>query len=225
MLLKKIILEGDPKYEKENKLFPIRWKSHHITELFIELCPELELDGNGQLTILATRNRRQNAKKYNNYKAFHASSYYLDKEQIKTLELLESEDAEKYILNIIEEVLIDITNMSGKNEEKSNTIKATIKKMIDQDLSLRKKIKTLSKTSKGGKYKAEVFRCLNRTVGEAWCVQIKCGNSDQTKIQWLANIPDYLDRRDYFKKSRWEENKFIITNKLGAEVALVDVDD
>lgn len=224
MVLKKIILEGDSKYEKENKLFPIRWKSHHITELFIELCSDLELDGNGQLTILATRNRRQNAKKYNNYKAFHTSSYYLEEEQIKTLELLEAEEAEKYILNIIEEVLIDITNMFGKNEEKSNTIKVTIKKMIEQNLSLKKKIKTLSKNAKGGKYKAEVFRCLNQKVGEAWCVEIKYGSSDQTKIKWLGNKPDYLDRRDFLKKSKWEETKFIITNKLGVEVVLIDVD-
>lgn len=225
MLLKKIILEGDSKYERANKLIPIRWKSHYITELFMELCPKIELDGNGKLTIFATRNRRQNAKKYNNYKAFHVSSYYLEMEQIKTLELLELEETEKYILDIIEEVLIDITNMFDKSEEKSNIIRQTIEKMIEQDLSLKKKIKTLSKTAKGGKYKADVYRCLNRTVGEAWCVEIKYGNSDQTKIKWLSDKPDYLDRRDYFKKSRWEENKFILTDKLGAEVALIDVAD
>ncbi|CAH1225237.1 hypothetical protein [Paenibacillus sp. JJ-223] len=67
MKLKTIILQGDSKYEKENQLFPIRWKSHHVTELFMELFPDIELDGNRQLTILATRDRRENAKKYNNY--------------------------------------------------------------------------------------------------------------------------------------------------------------
>lgn len=225
MLLKKIILEGDSKYEKEHKLFPIRWKSHHVTELFIELCPEIELDGNRQLTILATRKRRENSKKYNNYKAFHASSYYLEEEQIKTLELLESEEAEKYILNIIEEVLIDITDMFDKTAEKNNIIKDTVKEMVEKDFSLKKKINTLSKKAKGGKYKAEVFRCLNKNSGEAWCVEIQCGSSAQTsRVEWLTNKPDYLDRRDYFKKSRWEENKFIITNKLGVEVVTIDVD-
>jgi len=39
----------------------------------------------------------------------------------------------------------------------------------------------------------------------------------------LTNKPDYLDRRDYFKKSRWEENTFIIANRLGVEVASIDV--
>jgi hypothetical protein len=225
VLLKKIILEGDSKYERANKLFPIRWKSHYLTELFMELCPKMELDGNGKLTIFATRNKIQNTKKYNNYKAFHVSSYYLEMEQINRLERLELEEAEKYMLNIIEEVLIDIVNVFDNSEENINIIRETIKKMNEQDLSLKKKIKTLSKTSKGGKYKADVFRCLNRTVGEAWCVELKCDNSDQTKIKWLSDIPDYLDRRDYFKKSRWEDNKFIITDKLGTEVALIDIDD
>jgi len=54
----------------------------------MELCPEMELDGNRQLTILATRKRIKNSKKYNNYKAFHASSYYLEEDQIKTLMLV-----------------------------------------------------------------------------------------------------------------------------------------
>lgn len=222
MVLKKIILEGDSEYEKTKKLFPIRWKSHHLTELFIESCPHLELDGNQKLTIFATRNRMQNANKYNNYKSFHVSSYYLEEEQINTLEILEAVEAEKYILSIIEEVLIDITNKLGDNEEKRDIIRATIKEMIEQDLSLKKKSKTLSKISMGGKYKADVFRCLSRTLGESWCAEVKYDSSGKNMIKWLTNKPDYLDRRDYFKKSRWEENKFIITNKLGVEVALIE---
>ena len=54
-------------------------------------------------------------------------------------------------------------------------------------------------------------------------VEILCGNSTQTRVEWLTNKPDYLDRRDYFKKSRWEENTFIIANRLGVEVASIDV--
>lgn len=83
----------------------------------MELCPKIELDGSGKLSIFATRDKTQNANKYNNYKAFHVSSYYLEMEQIKTLELLELEEAEIYILNIIEEVLIDIINMVDKSED------------------------------------------------------------------------------------------------------------
>jgi len=221
--LKKIILEGDSKYEKEKQIFPIRWKSHHVTELFMELFPEIELDGNKQLTILATRNRRENAKKYNNYKAFNASSYYLEEEQIKTLELLNSEDAERFVLDIIQEVLVDITNILGENEEKNSSIKATTKQVIEMEFSLKRKIKTLSKKSKRGKYKADVFRCLNKTSGEAWCVELENGISGQTRVEWLTSKSDYLDRRDYFKKSKWEENKFIITNKLGVEVVSIEV--
>ncbi|WP_145046558.1 hypothetical protein [Paenibacillus xylanexedens] len=223
MKLKKIILEGDSKYEKVNQLFPIRWKSHHVTELFMELLPEIELDGNKQLTILATRNRRENAKKYNNYKAFNASSYYLEEEQIKTLELLKNpEDVERFVLGIIEEVLVDIINIVGEDEEKISAIKDTTKKVMESEFSLKKKINTLSKKSKIGKYKADVFRCLNRVFGEVWCVELENGLSGKTRVEWLTSKPDYLDRRDYFKKSKWEENKFIITNKLCIEVSSIE---
>lgn len=222
MKLKKIILEGDSKYEKANQAFPIRWKSHHVTELFVELFPEIELDGNRQLTILATRNRRENAKKYNNYKAFNVSSYYLEEEQIKALEALNPED-ENFILDIIEEVLVDITNILGGDEEKRSAIKDTTKQVREMEFSLKKKVKTLSKKSKVGKYKADVFRCLNKTFGEAWCVELENGISGQTRVEWLTGKPDYLDRRDYLKKSKWEENKFIITNRLGIEVFSIEV--
>ncbi|MDF2937912.1 MAG: hypothetical protein K0Q90_3285 [Paenibacillaceae bacterium] len=59
MALNMIILQGDAKVEKEQGLFPIRWKSHHITELFIELCPKLCLDGSTKLSIEAARNRKK----------------------------------------------------------------------------------------------------------------------------------------------------------------------
>lgn len=223
MKLKKIILEGDSKYEKANRLFPIRWKSHHVTELFMELFPEIELDGNKQLTIFATRNRRENAKKYNNYKAFNVSSYYLEEEQIKILETLNPEDAENFILSIIEEVLVDITNIIGEDEEKRNAIQDTTKQVREMEFSLKKKVKTLSKKSKVGKYKADVFRCLNKVSGEVWCVEIENGISGQTRVEWLTSKPDYLDLRDHFKKSKWEENRFIITDKLGVEVFSIEV--
>ncbi|MEN1990397.1 hypothetical protein [Paenibacillus hubeiensis] len=223
MKLKTIILQGDSKYEKENQLFPIRWKSHHVTELFMELFPDIELDGNRQLTILATRDRRENAKKYNNYKAFNASAYYLEEAQIKTLETLNPEDAESFILGIIEEVLVDITNIIGEDEQKRTVIKDTIKQVREMEFSLKKKMKTLSKKSKVGKYKADVFRCLNKVSGEVWCVEIENGISGQTRVEWLTSKPNYLDRRDYFKKSKWEENKFIITNRLGVEVFSIEV--
>lgn len=222
MKLKKIILEGDSKYEKANQAFPIRWKSHHVTELFMELFPEIELDGNRQLTILATKND-ENSDKYQNYKAFNASAYYLEEEQINTLKLLSPEDAENFILSIIEEVLVDITNIVGEDEEKRNAIQDTTKQVREMEFSLKKKMKTLSKKSKVGKYKADVFRCLNKTSGEAWCVELENGISGETRVEWLTGKPDYLDRRDYFKKSKWEENKFIITNRLGVEVFSIEV--
>lgn len=58
MGLKRITLEGDAKYEKAQGLVPIRWKAHHVTELLLELCPGLNLDGSSYLYVGATRDRR-----------------------------------------------------------------------------------------------------------------------------------------------------------------------
>jgi len=45
---------------------------------------------------------------------------------------------------------------------KINIIKDTIKELVEKDFSLKKKVNTLSKKAKGGKYKTVVFRCLNK---------------------------------------------------------------
>jgi len=62
-------------------------------------------------------------------------------------------------------------------------------------------------------------------LGGAWCAEINCRVTGQGKAVWLTNVPDYLDRRDCFKKSRWEGHRFIITDNLGAEVVLLDQDN
>ncbi|MMZ68730.1 hypothetical protein D1872_314520 [compost metagenome] len=54
-------------------------------------------------------------------------------------------------------------------------------------------------------------------------MELENGISGQTRVECLTSKPDYLDRRDYFKKSKWEENKFIITNRLGVEVFSIEV--
>jgi len=77
------------------------------------------------------------------------------------IELLESEEAEKYILNIIEEVLIDIMDMIDKTAEKNNIIKDTVKEMVEKDFSIKKKINTLSKIQKEGNIKQK-FLVLQR---------------------------------------------------------------
>lgn len=223
MILKKIIIEGDSKYESEKKLFPIRWKSHHITELFMELCPQFELDGNRQLTIFATRNRRKGAAKYNNYKSFHVSSYYLESEQIEKLEFLKDTDAERYILELIKDVLIDIVDEYDKNKDKRSVIENTTKRIMEMDFSLKKRIDKLCKKKKNGKNRAEVIRWLDKEVGEAWYVEFINEESRNTRIEWLTDKTNYLDRRDYFKKAEWEGNRFIIRDKLGEEVISIDV--
>ncbi|WP_058487059.1 hypothetical protein, partial [Defluviitalea phaphyphila] len=226
MLLRDIVFKGWHEYEKANNLFPIRWKAHHITELFLELCPRMELDGSTNLNISHPKKKRNHEKKYVRDDYFNVTTYYLEEEQMKALELLTLEEAEEYIVELLEEVLIDIVNRYDKNEEKIRIIKDTIKKMREKNFSLEKKIKKLTKVTKDRKYKAEVFRCLNKKVGEAWYVKISSlGKNKISKIKWITDKPCYLNRTGKFRKSKWEGTKFIITNRLGEEVIGIDINN
>ncbi|WP_058486941.1 hypothetical protein, partial [Defluviitalea phaphyphila] len=226
MLLRDIVLDGWHEYEKANNLFPIRWKSHHITELFLELCPRMELDGSTNLNIFHPKEKRKHEKKYVRDDYFNITTYYLEEEQMKALELLTLEEAEEYIVELLEEVLIDIVNRYDKNEEKIRIIKDTIKKMREKNFSLEKKIKKLTKVTKDRKYKAEVFRCLNKKVGEAWYVKISSsGKNKISKIKWITDKPDYLNRTRQFHKSRWEGTKFIISDDIGIDECCIDINN
>ena len=91
------------------------------------------------------------------------------------------------------------------------------------DFSLKKRIDKLCKKKKNGKNRAEVIRWLDKEVGEAWYVEFINEESRNTRIEWLTDKTNYLDRRDYFKKAEWEGNRFIIRDKLGEEVISIDV--
>lgn len=51
MILKTLTLEGLPAYEKQKGLFPIRWKAHYLTEMFLACLPLKTIDGSSKIVI------------------------------------------------------------------------------------------------------------------------------------------------------------------------------
>lgn len=76
------------------------------------------------------------------------------------------------------------------------------------------KIKKLSKASQDKFYRANVYRRLNKDVGEAWRVEIQTKDG-KCYHGWITDIPDYLNRTHFFKQSKWDNGVFQITDHLG----------
>jgi hypothetical protein len=85
-------------------------------------------------------------------------------------------------------------------------------------------VNKLSKITFDKKYKINIFRILNKEVGESW----KYKKIDRkTKIvveeNWLKKIPDYLDRTDYYKKAEINEKEYIIYDNLSCVVYKMNI--
>jgi hypothetical protein len=60
-----------------------------------------------------------------------------------------------------------------------------------------------------------VHRILNANVGEAWrCTIIDKSVSTETEM-WMTEVPDYLDRTDYYKRAEVKGNVYMIFDNLG----------
>jgi len=83
-----LVIEADSKNELNNKCVPIRWKTHHIVEMFMEFLPNVVLDGSSKLTIYAME-KPEKEEKYTYSSYFHVSAYYLERDKIDKLKFLE----------------------------------------------------------------------------------------------------------------------------------------
>lgn len=220
MIFKMLVIEADSKNDSNNKCVPIRWKTHHIVEMFMEFLPNVVLDGSSKLTIYAME-KPEKEEKYTYSSYFHVSAYYLERDKIDKLKFLEEESGDECILHIIVDTLIDIVNRHNGDEAIIRIINETAMKVRENNFKLKKMIPKLSKKSDCGQFKASVYRCLCRDLGESWCVEIKSKMHDELYIEWLTKKPGYLDRRDMFMKVRWEDGKLIFSNKINKTIASI----
>jgi len=218
MKLNQLIVQGNKKLEKNSGLKPLFWKFHHITELFIEFLPKIDIDGSSKIVIYADKNQ-QDTSKYICDKYFGVSIYYLEENQI---EELKNEQTDECMTRLVEESLIDIAKRNDVEDSIIYVIEETADKIRNLQYSTRKRITKLSKKSPCGSFRVDVYRCLSRELGESWFVEIEDKNKRLLRKQWITEVPGHLDRLDFFKKSIWEDGKFVLKDNLDKTVKCID---
>lgn len=216
-----LILEGDRKYEKANNVVPISFQSFHVVELFKYYLPKIILDGSSKLVIYF-KDKPESEKQYMIDHYFGVSWYYVDNNDISKLETLKKEELNEYYLNIIIKVFKDIVQINNGSSELLEIIDETARKVRDSNFEQTQKIKSLSKISEDKQFKASVYQHIDNR-GESWYVEITDKNKNICRHD-IMDKPSFTSRKSLYKKSLWEDKKFIILDRFNRVLAKINVE-
>lgn len=199
----------------EDAVFPegfvFRWTTHHVKEIYIELLPQkFYLDGSSKLTITCGKcdfgsNYRQR---------LGTSQYCVEDFDFRDYCNSSPHLREITILRVIEQALCDIANLHGGD---ISIIKQTADQVRMHNFTLTKCIPKLSK--KYGDIKLDIYRNLSKDYGETWSLEVVLNKTKQIiHRETIGKTPQYLDLRDFYKRSTIDGNCFIIYSRLGKEV-------
>lgn len=214
-----LCLEGDRGYEKAHD-FWVNQRAFHIIEIFMHYLPRIDLDGSSKLTIFF-KEIKESERQYMKNEFQGVSWYYVDKAEIDRHRRLKKEEEQEYYLNIIVETLKTIARTDGRPQEISDIIDKTAQTVRDCGFELTLHIKKLSKTSADGRYRANVYRHIDRH-GEDWYVEIKEKKITRHDINLLKK-PTFISQTGVFVLSRWEGERFVVTDRFGRVTATVEV--
>lgn len=218
-----LCLEGDRSYEKAHD-FWVNQQAFHVIEVFMHCLPRIDLDGSSKLTIFF-KPVKENERQYMKNEFQGVSWYYVDEAEIEKHRKLKREDEEGYYLNIIAETLKTIAQIDGRPQEISDIIDKTAQTVRECGFELTLHIKKLSKTSEDGQFKANVYRHISR-LGESWYVEIKDKDKNITRYDInLLKKPTFISQTGVFVLSRWEGDRFVVTDRFGKVTAAVNVNN
>lgn len=214
MKLRSIIIEGN---KQDNKAeYPIRWYAHHIVQLFMYFLTEkIEIDGMTQITIVCG----QHIDGINWKKGVYHNEAF-DCEKFKQLSPKEKDE---YFVSLIEETLIRVAQKYERDERTIEIIRATCRRIRENDYRYKIKVAKLSKMSPDKQYKTNVYRCLSYEEGEAWYLEIEDRKKNKVHVEWLTRVPDYLDKREFFKMIVWEDGCLNFYNHLRKKIHTIKV--
>ena len=218
-----LCLEGDRSYEKAHD-FWVNQRAFHVIAVFMHYLPRIDLDGSSKLTIFF-KSIKENERQYMKNEFQGVSWYYVDEAEIEKYRKLKREDEEGYYLNIIAETLKTIAQIDGRPQEISDIIDKTVQTVRECGFELTLHIKKLSKTSADGQFKANVYRHISR-LGESWYVEVK--DKDQNITRYDINLlkkPTFISQTGVFVLSRWEGDRFVVTDRFGKVTATVNVNN
>lgn len=198
---------------------PFRWLAYHVKEVFTALLPKrFQLNDTTKLQI--TCGPRGDEPQYS--EVLGTSEYYVEDFDIGYFYAAQGRERDDFLLKVIESCLLDIHDQRRLNPDTASRIKSTVGTVQERDFSFSREIKKLSRSTACRKLRFTVSRHLNREVGEGWSIDISKRNKEFLDRQWIADVPDFLDRTEQYRLSRWMEDKFQIVDPFDRVVCEVD---
>ena len=238
MKFHKLILEGDKdienkitkdlhintknqylNYKLNKRKIPLYNRSFYICRMIEEELKGIEIDGSGKITVCAYNNHL-GSEKYICNKNFNISIYYLEQEEIKTLEEVKPDIEATVICNILKNSLLDIAKQSNCSNIIIQKIEQSFKCIANSNFIRKEHINKLSKHSKRIGLTAHIYRILSAEKGEGWYIEITDKKGTIFCKETIGNNTQYVDRLNsyLYSKSEWRENTFIILDRFCNEV-------
>ncbi len=204
----------------KEKTFLFRQSCHYVKEIFLALLPKrFYLDGSSKLAIVC--GDRGTDPMYRSI--LGVAVYYHEQFDLESHLSLSMHDKEQYLINLTRTTCHDIyriNNHHGNEPEMVNTVLDTI---VANDFSVKIRSKKLSTSIREHKLFIDVFRNINRNVGELWTVEIRRGKNMMIEVVNMHNSPSYMVWTDRYKKSAILDNIFTIYDNLGYVTFTMDI--
>lgn len=154
---------------------------------------------------------------------FGVSIYYVDEAELDRQRALKKEEEAEYYLNMIVDTLKYIAQINNRDAEIFHVIDETAQKVRDNHFDLTLPVKKLSKASADRQFKANVYRHISNQ-GESWYVEMIDKNKNISRICIdVLKKPTFVPQTGVFVQSKWEENRFIVSDRFGKVFAKIDV--
>ena len=186
----------------------IRHLSHHITQIFMEFLPKIDINGSSKIVV--SLGPRGDEDLFDN--VLGSTNIFVESFDFKKFLSLNRRSQDIELLEELRRALIAIATKRESNDAIVEQINQTAEKVLKTNFQLETPVKKLSKTSKNKKHKINIFKVLNAEVGESWYCQDQI--FPKNKI-WMHELPGFIDRSDFFKTAELVENSYLIKNRLG----------
>ncbi|WP_141674146.1 hypothetical protein [Gilliamella sp. wkB112] len=202
------------------KVLPFRYMAYYIKEIYMALLPKININNSSKIEIIFGAKSEDDVEWDN---MLGVTSIFVEDFDFKSFYSIPSSAQELTILNYIDIKLQEIVSRTSNQAHTIELIKETSKKVVETNFALKILIKKLSKGLFNRKYNINIYRILNREVGEGWLLEVIDKKESIIYKEWLEETPNYLDRRDYYGKALLQSNTYVIFNKLGQKTFSVDL--
>jgi hypothetical protein len=199
---------------------PFEWTLHHVREIYVALLPpKFTLDGSSLLQIFCG----QIDETLKHPSVLGIRNYYIGEFDFGAYYKLNTTGKEEVIIKLIEFSILGVASELNLDID-TNKLTETSEYVRKSNCSLKLYSKKLSRIHAKSKLKVSIFRNLSSEYGEAWSFELSRKDNTLAK-DFIDKEPWYFNRRDYFKKSSWEDTFFVIRNHLDEEVFRFDINN